>query len=82
MTQHPNNNVIEIDVSKACTSAFCEISEILIFNEFESFKPYGNGPILPLSLYVVKDFTHPLATQNRSLVYGQYVQEGMQILAF
>ena len=90
--QLPTNNVIEIDVSKAYTAAFCEISEIPIFNEFDAFRPYENEPILPLNLYVVKDFSHPLATQNRCLVYGKYVslllksqtkgQEGMQIMAF
>ena len=69
-------------MSKAYTSAFCEIAEIPIFNEFDAFKPYDNEPILPLNLYVVKDFSHPLATQNRSLVYGKYVQEGMHIVAF
>ena len=45
------------------------------------FKPYENEPILPLNLYVVKDFNHPLATQNRCLVYGKYILNGMQILA-
>ena len=82
LLQQPTQSVIEIDVSKAYTAAFCEISEIPIFNEFDAFRPYENEPILPLSLYVVKDFSHPLATQNRCLVYGKYVQEGMQILAF
>ncbi len=82
MTQHPNKNVIEIDVSKAYTSVFCDISEIPIFNEFDAFKPYGDEPILPLNLYVVKDFNHPLATHDRSLVYGQYLQEGMNVIAF
>ncbi len=37
MTQHPNTNVIEIDVSKAYTSVFCDISDIPIFNEFDAF---------------------------------------------
>ena len=36
LTQHPSKNVIEIDVSKAYTSSFCEISENQIFNEFDS----------------------------------------------
>ncbi len=43
---------------------------------------YDDEPILPFNLYVVKDFTHPLTTQNRCLVYGKYMQGGMQILAF
>ena len=43
---------------------------------------YGGEPVLPLNLYVVKDFRHPLATQDRVLVYGKYIQEGMSIVAF
>jgi hypothetical protein len=35
----PANKLIEIDVSKAYTAAFCEITEILIFNEFDNFRP-------------------------------------------
>ena len=45
LTQHPNKNVIEIDVSKAYTSAFCDIAEIPCFNEFDAFKPYDGEPI-------------------------------------
>ncbi len=30
--------LIEIDVSKAYTAAFCDITEIHIFNEFDSFR--------------------------------------------
>ena len=73
MCKHPSNNVVEIDVSKAYTAAFCDITEIPIFNELDAFKPYGDEEILPLSLYVVKDFSHPLTTQDRSLVYGKKV---------
>ncbi len=74
--------MIEIDVTKAYTSAFCEISEIPIFNESDAFEPYEHEPMLPLNLYVVEDFNHLLATQNRSLVYGKYVTEGMNVVAF
>ena len=82
LTQHPNNNVIEIDVSKAYTSAFCDISEIPIFNEFDAFKPYDNEPILPLNLYVVKDFNHPLATQDRSFGLRQIHSRGNANFSF
>ena len=37
LLKHPSKNVIEIDVSKAYTSAFCDIAEIPIFNEFDAF---------------------------------------------
>ena len=43
-------NLIEIDVSKAYTSAFSDITEVPIFNEFDAFKPYGGEEILPLNL--------------------------------
>ncbi len=39
--QQKNGKLIEIDVSKAYTSAFRGITEILIFNEFDDFRPYG-----------------------------------------
>ena len=36
---------------------------------------------MPLNLYVVKGFTHPLATQDHSLVYGKYLRDGMNVVA-
>ena len=38
-------NLIEIDISKAFTSAFQQITEIPVFNEFDSFSLYKNEPI-------------------------------------
>jgi len=78
----PKDKLIEIDVSKAYTASFCDISEIPLFNEFDNFKPYQGETVLPLNLYVVKDFKHPLATQSHSLVYGKFLQKDMQITAF
>ena len=60
--------LIEIDVSKAYTAAFCEITEIPIFNEFDSFRPYNGEPIEPLNLYIVQGDAHPLNTQTHNLV--------------
>ena len=74
------NDLIEIDVSKAYTSAFNGITEIPIFNEFDAFKPYDGEAVLPLNLYVVKDFEHPLSTQTHSLAYGRYLRDGMNIV--
>ncbi len=37
LIQHPKNNVSDIDVAKAYTSAFCDISEISLVNEFDAF---------------------------------------------
>ena len=65
--------LIEVDVSKAYTAAFFEITEILIFNEFDSFRPYNGEPIEPLNLYIVTGDTHPLNTQTHNLVNGGYL---------
>jgi hypothetical protein len=46
--------LIEIDISKAFTAALCDIKEIPIFNQFDIFKPYCNQCIKKLSLYIVK----------------------------
>ena len=69
--------LIEVDVSKAYTAAFCEITEIPIFNEFDSFRPYNGEPIEPLNLYIVTGDTHPLNTQTHNLVYGRYLKPCM-----
>ena len=69
-------NLIEVDVSKAYTAAFCEITEIPIFNEFDNFKPYNGEPIEPLNLYIITADLHPLNTQPRNLVYGRYLKPG------
>ena len=81
LCDNPAKSLIEIDVSKAYTAAFNDIVEIPIFNEFDAFKPYEGEAVLPLSLYVVKGFEHPLSTQSHSLVYGKYLKEGMNITA-
>ena len=79
--QQKSDKLIEIDVSKAYTSSFCGITEIPIFNEFDAFRPYEQEPVLPLNLYVVKGYSHPLATQDHALVYGKYLKDGMDIVA-
>jgi len=47
-------DLVEIDISKAFTSAFTEITEIPVFNEFDSFSLYNNEPISLNSLYIIK----------------------------
>ena len=54
-----NNNfikedLIELDISKACTYALSQITEIPVFNEFDNFEYYNNDKINELSLYIVK----------------------------
>ena len=73
---------MEIDLAKAYTSAFREITDIPIFNEFDSFKPYEGEEILHLNLYIAKDFKQALATQSHNLVYGKFVTDEMTLVAY
>jgi len=68
----PSKGLIEIDISKAYTSAFSSITEIPVFNEFDAFKPYDGHEPLDLNLYLVEGDKHDLATQSVNLVYGKF----------
>ena len=48
-----NLNLAEIDISKAFSQAFTQISKIPIFNIFDAYKQYNNQDIKPLHLYIV-----------------------------
>ena len=72
-------NIVELDISRAYTSLFSEITKIPVFNEFDNFKEYNNDPIQPYSLYVVVGYQHPLIAQSHNLLYGQFVKPGMNI---
>jgi hypothetical protein len=54
LRQKPTCNLVEIDVSKAYTSALIKIDNIPIFNEFDIFQPYNGEIIKDLSLYIVE----------------------------
>jgi hypothetical protein len=73
------DNMIEIDISRAYTSQFSQITKIPIFNEFDNFKPYNNEAIQPYNLYVVTNYNHPLVAQSHILLYGQFIKPGMYI---
>ena len=77
----PTDPMVEIDISKAYTSALGSITEIPIFNEFDAFVPYDASQIEPLNLYVVKNRGHALDTASHSLLYGKYL-DGEEILAY
>ena len=49
-----NNDIVEIDISKAFTAAFQQITETPIFNEFDGFTIYNNETIALNNLYIVK----------------------------
>ena len=63
------NNLIEIDVSKAFTSAFQQITEIPIFNEFDSFTIYKNERISLNSLYIIKAKIGNLFFSTKPITY-------------
>ena len=78
-TKGVDNHLVEVDISKAFTAAFCSIKEIPIFNDFDNFKLYSDLPIKKLSLYIVKVKTYNLFVnltyQNsiKKLVQGKSV---------
>jgi hypothetical protein len=45
---------VEIDITKAYTTAFRKIKEIPVFNEFDTFKLYNRQDIEDNNLYIVK----------------------------
>jgi hypothetical protein len=69
----PADNMTEIDVTKAYTSALGSITEIPIFNEFDAF--------VPLSIYVVRSNGHALDTSSHGLLYGKFL-DGQDIIAY
>jgi hypothetical protein len=77
-----SNEMVEIDISKAYTSALSEIIEIPIFNEFDAFVPYDGSKIQPLNLYIVTGSKHALSTQGKSLVYGKYLDPSANVVAY
>jgi len=65
---------IEIDVGKAYTSSFMNITKIPIFNEFDNCKPYDNSEIKELNLYCVKNHINDLFLNKQyNLCYGKFL---------
>ena len=59
---HNIANTVEIDVSKAYSSAFCKITKIPIFTIFDKWQEYSGEEIKHFQLYVVesKELIHSL----------------------
>ena len=78
--------LVEIDVSKAFTDAFSQITEIPVFNEFDSFRLYNNEPISLNNLYIVKASSGNLFfNKTYNLCYGRFIREfkdGVLIIAY
>jgi len=79
-------DLVEIDISKAFTSAFLKISEVPVFNEFDYFKPYDNHEIRDYCLYIVKTSKPNLfLNKTYNIVYGLFLNgfvADVEILAF
>ena len=74
-TKGVDHHLVEVDISKAFTAAFCSIKEIPIFNEFDNFKLYSDLPIKKLSLYIVKVKNCIFFFKKIfCLVYGMFLQ--------
>ena len=73
--QNISEAVVEIDVSKAYTSAFRRIKEVPIFNEFDNFRLYRNEPILDFNLYIIKTTEINLfCNKQYNLCYGKFLR--------
>ena len=65
-----------VDLIKAHTSFLQNITEVPVFNEFDSFKPYDGSKIEPLSFYVVEAAEKDLFFNARyNIVIGSILQE-------
>ena len=76
---------IEIDVSKAFTSAFSQITDIPVFNEFDCFQLYNNEPIALNNLYIVKvQACNLFFNKTYNLCYGKFLWhfKDVEIIAF
>ena len=71
-----DDNMIELDISKAFTSAFLKIKTIPIFNEFDQFIPYDNSDIEDYNLYVVQPSVNDLfLNKTYNLCYGLFLKQ-------
>ena len=71
-----HSNMIELDISKAFTSAFLKIKTIPIFNEFDQFIPYDNSNIEDYNLYIVQTSVSDLfLNKTYNLCYGLFLKE-------
>ena len=71
-----HSNMIELDISKAFTSAFLKIKTIPIFNEFDKFIPYDNSTIEDYNLYIVQTSVSDLfLNKTYNLCYGLFLKE-------
>ena len=79
-------DLVEIYISKAFTSAFQQITEIPVFNEFDSFTIYKNERISLNSLYIIKaKIGNLFFNKTYNLCYGMFISEfinDVEIIAY
>jgi hypothetical protein len=76
LSKKPKDDLVEIDVSKAYTSAFCKIKKIPIFTEFDNFVKYSGQKIENYSLYIVESKSSNLFFSKRfNLCYGMFLKK-------
>ena len=69
------NNMVEIDISKAYSSAFGKITKIPIFNQFDIRQEYKGEKIQNFNLYTVrsKEF-NVFFNKTKNVCYGQFLK--------
>jgi hypothetical protein len=75
-TNEPIHKMIEIDRSRAYTTAFGEITKVPVFNVFDIFKPYNNEEISDYTLYTVRSKSANLFfNKDNNLCYGYILRQ-------
>ena len=84
-----NNQLVEIDVNKAFTSAFVSIDRVPVFSEFDAWKRYdkhGVEKMNDLTLYFVScRFYNLMLNKQFGLVYGMFLKKNVddvEIIAY
>ncbi len=75
--------LVEIDMTKAFTWAFCQIKSIPIFNAFDIWRPWKAGSaIKPLNLYILRNRSFSLVgNKEHTFCYGKFLPENADIVA-
>ena len=83
------NQLVEIDVNKAFTSAFVSIEKVPVFSEFDAWKRYdkhGVEKMNDLTLYFVRcKFYNLMLNKQFGLVYGMFLKnfvDDVEIIAY
>ena len=72
-----DDNMVEIDVTKAFTKACINKTKIPIFNESDNFTPYDNSKIQDCNLYIIEvnKLTLSFFYKKFNLCYGSFLSK-------